>query len=172
MPATAVNEVRTQIEPQFRADNCSDRGCTLPLTNAPEPYVLIHVDTPNFQVRSGQWRLPNDQRRCDYLFVGGNDDDSGGPWVVPVELTTGGKGATDFVEQIGGGILVADELLPKGIRCRFRPVGGCRLRTVGRGVSDELRKRSNQVNFRGDLENIRLVECGTRLVDALVNATA
>lgn len=169
MPATAVDAVRARTEPQFQATNCSDSGCTLPLLNAPEPYVLIHVDVPNFQVRGGQWRLPNDQRRCDYLFVGGNDEDSGGPWVVPVELTTGRKDPRDFVEQIDGGILVADELIPKGIRCRFRPVGGCRFRMLGRGVSDELRKRINQVNFRGDRQNIRLVECGTQLVDALVS---
>ena len=168
MPATAVDAVKARTEPQFQATNCSDSGCTLPLSNAPTPYVLIHVDVPNFQVQGGQWRLPDDQRRCDYLFVGG-DDAGVGPWVVPVELTTGRKEPRDFVEQIDGGILVADELLPKGIRCRFRPVGGCRFRLLGRGVSDELRKRINQVNFRGDRQNIRLVECGTRLVDALVS---
>ena len=171
MPATAVDAVRARTEPQFQADSCSDRGCTLPLSNAPTPYVLIHVDVSNFQLRGGQWRLPDDQRRCDYLFVGGDDTD-GGPWVVPVELTTGRKEPRDFVEQIDGGVLVADELLPKGIRCRFRPIGGCRFRLVGRDVADELRKRSNQVNFRGDRQNIRLVECGTRLADALVSNPA
>ena len=168
MPATAVDAVRAQTERQFQADSCSDRGCTLPLSNAPTPYVLIHVDVPNFQVRRGQWRLPDDQRRCDFLFVGG-DDAGGGPWVVPVELTTGRKEVNDFVAQIGGGILVADELLPEDIHYRFRPIGGCRPRLVGRGVADELRKPANRVNFRGDRQNIRLVECGTRLADSLTD---
>ena len=166
MPAIAVYAVRAQTDPQCQAINCGDSGCSLSLSGVPTPNVLIHIDSPTFRARNGQWRLPDDQRRCDYLFIGGDDDD-GGPWVVPVELTTGRKEPGDFVEQIGGGILVADELLPKDIRCRFRPVGGCRFRVLGRGVSDELRKRSNQVNFRRDRQNIRLVECGTQLANAL-----
>ena len=167
MPATAVNTVSEQIETQFLATNCSDSGCTLYVSNAPDPYVLIHVDDPNFQLRNGQWRLPNNQRRCDYLFVGGNDEV--GHWVVPVELTTGRKEVRDFVEQIDGGILVANELLPDGIRYRFNPVGGCHLRALRGGVGIELRKQNNYVNFRGQRRGIELVECGTRLADALGN---
>ena len=167
MPATAVAAVRMRTDSQCHATSCRDSGCSLDLTGAPVPYVLIHIDDPAFRVLDGQWHLPDDQRRCDYLFVGG-DDAGRGPWVVPVELTTGRKEVNDFLAQIGGGIAVADELLPKGVPCRFNPVGGCRLRVLGREVADELRKRSNRVNFRGQLRNIDLVECGTRLADALV----
>ena len=167
MPATAVAAVMTRTDPLCHATSCRDRGCSLDLAGVPAPYALIHIDDPTFRVRDGQWRLPDDQRRCDYLFVGGDDADRG-PWVVPVELTTGRKELSDFLAQISGGISVADELLPQGIRCRFYPVGGCRRRVLGREVSDELRKRSSRVNFRGQLRNIDLVECGTRLADALV----
>ena len=167
MPATAVAAVKTRTDPQCHATSCRDSGCSLELAGVPAPYALIHIDAPSFRVRDGQWRLPDDQRRCDYLFVGG-EDTNGGPWVVPVELTTGRKEVNDFLAQIGGGIIVADELLPKGIPCRFYPVGGRRHRVLGREVADELRKRSNRVNFRGQLRNIELVECGTRLADALV----
>ncbi len=168
MPATAVEAVRAQTDPGCQTTSCSDSGCSLSLAGIPTPNVLIQIDAPTFGVRNGQWRLPDDQRRCDYLYVGG-DDAGGGPWVVPVELTTGRKEVSDFVAQIGGGILVADELLPEGIHYRFSPVGGCRPRLVGRGVSDELRKPGNRVNFRGDRQNIRLVECGTRLTDNLTD---
>lgn len=169
MPATAVAAVKTRTDPRCHATSCRDGGCSLDLTGVPAPYALIHVDSEEFRVLNSQWRLPNDQRRCDYLFVGG--DDAGiGPWVVPVELTTGHKETNVFLAQINGGILVADELLPRDrdIRYRFYPVGGCNLRKLGREVVDELRKRGNRVNFRGQLRNIDLVECGTRLADALV----
>ena len=91
---------------------------------------------------------------------------------MPVELTTGRKEVRDFVEQIDGGIIVANELLPAGIRYRFNPVGGCHLRALRGGVGIELRKRSNYVNFRGQRRGIELAECRTRLVDALVNSPA
>ncbi len=166
MPATAVDAVRAHTDPRCQATRCSDSNCSLSLEGVPTPYVLVHIDSSAFRVRAGRWRLPDDQRRCDFLLVAGDDADRG-PWVVPVELTTGRKEVSDFVAQIGGGILVADELLPEDIQYRFRPVGGCRPRLVGRGVADELRKPGNRVNFRGDRQNIRLVECGTRLTDAL-----
>ena len=166
MPSTAVDEVKAQTEPECHATSCSDSGCSLSMSGAPEPHALIHVDSSSFRVRHGQWRLPNDQRRCDYLFVGGNDEDR--PWVVPVELTTGRKEVSDFMAQIGGGIMVANELLPTGIRYRFNPVGGCRFRSVGRGIAEELRRPANRANFRGQLRPIELVECGVRLADALV----
>ena len=166
MPATAVAAVMTRTDPMCHATSCRDRGCSLDLTGTPAPYALIHVDSDAFRVLHSQWRLPNDQQRCDYLVVAGDDADRG-PWVVPVELTTGHKQTGDFLAQISGGISVADELLPKDIRYRFFPVGGCRRRVLGREVADELRKRSNRVNFRGQLRNIGLVECGTRLADAL-----
>ncbi len=167
MPATAVAAVKTRTDPLCHATSCRDRGCSLDLTGAPAPYALIHIDSETFRVLHSQWRLPNDQPRCDYLFVGGNDI-GGGPWVVPVELTTGRKETGDFLAQIRGGISVADELLPRDNRYRLYPVGGCHLRKLGREVADELRKRGNRVNFRGQLRNIDLVECGARLADVLV----
>ena len=167
MPATAVATVKMRTDPLCHATSCRDRGCSLELTEAPAPYALIQIDSEAFRVLDNQWRFPNDQQRCDYLFVGG-DDTGRGPWVVPVELTTGRKETGDFLAQVNGGVLAANELLPKGIRCRFYPVGGCRRRVLGREVADELRRRSNRVNFRGQLRNIDLVECGTRLADALV----
>ena len=91
---------------------------------------------------------------------------------MPVELTTGRKSVEDFVEQIDGGIIVANELLPHGIRYRFNPVGGCHFSALRGGVSAELRKQDNYVNFRGQKRGIELVECRTRLVDALVNSPA
>ena len=159
MPETAVEAVRAQTNPLCHTTNCRDSGCALAMAGVPEPYVLIsleHSDAP----------VPAGQQHCDYLFVGG-DDENGGPWVVPVELTTGKKQASEFLAQIRGGTTVADRLLPPGIPNRFNPVAAYR-RALHRDDIADLRKPANRVNFRGQRRQIKLVECGTRLADALV----
>ena len=158
MPATAVEAVRTQTNPLCHANNCRDGGCALAMAGAPEPYVLISLEHSAAPVPAGQ-------QHCDYLFVGG-DDENGGPWVVPVELTTGRKRASEFLAQIRGGTLVADSLLPTRRPGRFNPVAAYR-RALHRDDIADLRKPANHVNFRGQRRQIQLVECGTRLADAL-----
>ena len=159
MPATAVEAVRTQTNPLCHAVNCRDSGCALTLDRAPEPYLLISLEHPDAPVPAGQ-------QHCDYLFVGG-DDENGGPWVAPVELTTGRKRASEFLAQIRGGALVADTLLPRGKPSRFNPVAAYH-RAPHRDDIADLRKPANRVNFRGQRRQIQLVVCGTRLADALV----
>lgn len=159
MPATAVEAVREQTNRLCHATNCRDSGCSLDLTGAPAPYALISLEHPTAPVLAGQ-------QHCDYLFVGG-DDENGGPWVVPVELTTGRKRASEFLAQLNGGATVADRLLPAGIPHRFNPVAAYR-RALHRDDISDLRKPANRVNFRGQRRQVQLVECSTRLADALV----
>ena len=159
MPATAVKAVRTQTNPLCHTVNCQDSGCALVMAGAPEPYVLIsleHSDAP----------VPAGQQHCDYLFVGG-DDEGGGPWVAPVELTTGRKRASEFLAQLRGGAAVAGRLLPPGTPSRFNPVAAYH-RALHRDDIANLRKPANRVEFRGQRRQIQLVRCGTRLADALV----
>ncbi len=125
MPAAIVAAVVAATNPSCHATRCRNRGCSLSLSGAPQPSLLIDMEQDAAPVTSGQ-------PHCDYLFVGGNDE-SGGPWVAPIELTTGRKRASEFLAQLCAGAAVADKLLPPAIRFRFRPVavltplraGGC-----------------------------------------------
>lgn len=159
MPTTAVEAVRARTNPQCQATNCWDSGCSLATEVVPEPHVLIALEHPTAPVPVGQ-------QRCDYLFVGGDEQD-GGPWVVPVELTTGRKRASELLAQIRGGAIIADWLLPQGIRGRFKPLAAHH-RGLHRDDLANLRKAANRIAFRGRHRQIQLVRCGMRLADALV----
>lgn len=161
MPATVIDDFKAATTDLTHSTSCSDSGCTLALTGAPRPYVLLQVDDP---------RNPppevSGQSRCDYLFVGG--DDGGGPWVVPIELTTGrSKSGCHILAQLNGGLAVADARLRTGIKFRFRPILAHGRAGIKRVVSDYLRNRSHYIAFRGELRAVQQVSCGSDLGDAL-----
>ncbi len=159
MPATAVEAVTAQTNSQSHANTCSDSGCSLPLSGVPTPNVLISMEHPASPVPTGQ-------PRCDYLFVGG-DDSEGGPWVAPIELTTGKKRASELLAQIRSVTSIAEELLPRGIKYRFNPVAA-HDRSLHRDDIADLRKPANRVRFRGRPQNVQIVRCGSRLASALI----
>ena len=158
-PRDPVEAVRTGTDPRCHSASCRDSGCGLSLSDAPNPHVLVRLE------HEGADRLVGGRQHCDYRFVGGNDPNHG-TWVVPVELTTGRKRASEFLAQLRGGVAIADELLPTGSRIRFQPVaahdGG-----LHRDEITNLRKSSSRISFRGDARPIELIRCGSRLVDAL-----
>lgn len=162
MTTTIVGDFKTSTSDLDHAEKCLDNRCSLSLNEAPEPYVLIRVDS--------QGNPPpevSDRKRGDYLFVGGNDEGKG-PWVVPVELTTGrSKSGSDILEQLNGGLAVANARLRQGIRFQFRPVVAHGPGGFGRIATDYLRNRSNMVDFRGKRERVAIVPCGSTLVSAL-----
>ena len=158
MPAIAVDAVIAQTNPQSHTNTCSDSGCSLSLSGVPTPNVLISMEHPASPV-------PRGQPHCDYLFVGGDDGNSG-PWVAPIELTTGRKRASELLAQIRGVTSIADRLLPQGISYRFNPIAAYR-RALKPDEIANLRRRNNSINFRGQRQIILLVPCGTRLIDAL-----
>ena len=155
MTATTVDAIRDKTDPKCRADKCEDSGCSLSMAGAPSPNALISLEHPAAPVAVGR-------PRCDFLFVGGNDEDT--PLVAPIELTTGKKSAYVLLRQIKGGVSAADKLLPPGIEFRFRPIAA-REREPPRG--EVVKLRENPVDFRGKTERIRLVRCGSNLKDAL-----
>ena len=131
------------------------------MNEVPEPYVLLPVDSvvsPPPEV--------SDRKRGDYLFVGGNEEGKG-PWAVPMELTMGrSKSGSDILEQLNGGLAVADARLRQG-KFQFCPVVAHGRGGLGRIATDYLRNRSNRVNFRGQRERVAIVPCGSTLVSAL-----
>ena len=159
MPSTAVDAVIASTDPQSHANTCSDSGCSLSLSGVPTPNLLISMEHSSSPAPAGQ-------PHCDYLFVGGVDDVDGGPWVAPIELTTGKKRASELLAQIRSVAEIANGLLPQGIANRFNPVAAHR-GGLHRDDIANLRKPANRINFRGRLRNIQLVRCGTQLVDAL-----
>lgn len=162
MPAaTAVEAVITHTNPQSHANTCSDSGCSLSLSGVPTPNVLISMEHPASPVPFGQ-------PHCDYLFVGGDDYASGGPWVAPIELTTGKKKAGELLAQIRGVTQVANSLLPREVTYRFIPIGAHRGGLHRDDIAD-LRKPANRISFRGRLRNVQLVRCGDRLATALTD---
>lgn len=161
MPTTVIDDFKAATADLTHSASCSDSGCTLSLSSAPQPYVLIQVDdthNPPPEV-SGQ-------SRCDFLFVGGDDGDDG-PWIVPIELTTGrSKSGAQIAAQLNGGLAVADSRLRTGIKFRLFPVLA-HSRGIDRPVADYLRKRSNRIAFRGALREVQLISCGSDLGSAL-----
>ena len=155
MSTTAVDAILDETDPQCHADKCEDSGCSLSMSGAPSPGALISLEHPDAPVPFGQ-------SHCDFLFVGGHDEDR--PLVAPIELITGNKRAGVFLRQIEGGASVADSLLPSEVAFRFRPVAAYK-RELGRGRINKL--RACRVAFRGQDRLIRLVRCGSNLAQAL-----
>ena len=161
MPTTIVDDFKGATRNLEHAERCRDSGCSLSLAQMPEPYVLLKVDSdhPPPEVGSG--------KRCDFLLVGGSDEGKG-PWIVPVELTTGrAKSGRDILEQLLGGLKVADARLPRGIKFQLCPIVAHGRGGLGRPTSDYLKKSSNKVSFRNCRERVEVVSCDSTLADAL-----
>ena len=158
MSAKAIDAVRSNTNPQCHATTCRDGRCSLTMSNAPEPSLLISLEHP---------AAPIDPNRphCDYLFVGGTNR-SGGPWVAPIELTASAARVSKFLPQLRAGAQIADRLLPASVSVRFRPIAayGGELRRIER---DNFLKPANHVRFRGKTTPVKLVRCGSPLTKAL-----
>ena len=127
------------------------------MIEAPEPYALISLENEFSPADKSQ-------SHCDYLFVGGPDEQNGGPWVAPVEL--GSKKASVLVAQLRGGATIAAALIPSSALVKFKPIfahnGG-----LHRQEFDTLRKDGSKVRFRNENVLVATVRSGARLVDAL-----
>lgn len=122
------------------------------MTDVPDDHVLIDVD------KAG---LSGDQRKCDYIFVGCNED----TWVVAMELKRGNPRASTVVRQLRAGAEYVDSIIPKDAGIRFLPVV-----VTGRIKQEELsklRREENMVCFRGDSLNVVHRYCGDQMVSVL-----
>ena len=165
MPASIVEYVKAKTNSLCQTDYCHDSGCCLLLDGIPGPYVLIsleHDDAPRHRNHSPHHNHPH----CDFLLVAGADENSG-PWVAPIELTTGNKDYELLLRQLQAGAEIADELLPPGISFNFRPIFAHdgRLNPI---VTVVLRQQSSSIQLRGESQLIELTRCREALADALV----
>ena len=165
VPAAIVEAVRAKTKASSQTNCCCDSGCCMSLEGIPEPYVLInleHDDAPRHRDHSPSHNHPH----CDFLLIAGDDDD-GGPWVAPIELTTGNKDGHLLLRQLRAGADIADDLLPVDVSFRFRPILAHDGRLNRYVITEVLYRQSSNVQLRGESEPIELTHCRETLADSL-----
>ena len=166
MPATIVETVTAKTKSRCQTDYCCDSGCCMLLQGIPKPYVLINLEhdaAPRHRNHSTRQNHPH----CDFLLVAG-DDENGGPWVAPIELTTGNKDGDLLLRQLQAGADIADDLLPPDVSFRFRPILAHDGRLHDYVITEVLRRQSSNIQLRDECESIELTRCRETLADALV----
>ena len=149
-----VQHVRASVPPNCIANRCKKQGCTVRLTGAPRPFVLIDMDC-------NELKVSQTSRRCDFMFI--SDD---GSWVVPLELKGGNLDANDAMEQLQAGARFAERVVPRGSSVQFLPVAA-RDGRVHRAERDKLRSKKSRIRFRGQFVPIQLLRCGQPITQAL-----
>ena len=105
--------------------------------------------------------IPNNWKRCDYLFVG---EESNETWVAPIELKSGRLSGNAVLEQLEGGVRMADIWLPKGVSFQLVPA-----LAHGKKIhrNDLKVLRSRKIQLRGQKKGTMLIKCGEQLTKAL-----
>ena len=153
--SSPVKEVARKVPNDCQVTRCNKDGCKLGLDGAPEARVVIDLDC-------GDLSIPQHQKRCDYVFVGEDEDTT---QVSPIELKSGRFSASGALEQLKGGIAVADNWLPQVIiALQFVPV-----LAHGKSIHKEDRRRllSRTLKLRGKKSKAMLLRCGDQLTKAL-----
>ena len=128
----------------------------MPLTNAPSPRLIIDFDKPESP-------LSQSDTRCDFLFIAEESNNPG--WVAPLELKSGKVDASETIKQLQAGASAAEMIVPQNEAVRFRPIAAHR--GIHRAELIKLRNKASRIRFRGSMEYVRLMSCGSPLVQAL-----
>ncbi len=146
-----------QVSGGCQAARCDKEGCRVGLAEAPRVRVIVDMDC-------GTLPIPDDQKRCDYLFVG---EERNVTWVAPIELKSGRLSADTVLEQLKGGALAADAWLPEGVSFELAPVlaHGKKIRRNNLRVL-----RSRKIQLRGQRKGTVLIKCGDKLIEAFDQA--
>lgn len=151
--STLMEQMQDNIPNKSIVRNCAESGCTVPLTGAPSPFLLIDVNECfiNFP----------DKARCDFLFIGQGNVFH---WVIPLELKKGAPRATEIAEQLQAGAEFAQNKIPEEHATKFIPVGAYGGRLHKFHIN---RLKNTYISFRGKKYEIKLIRCGTPLKNAL-----
>ena len=106
-----VQVVFDTVSRRCHTSDCGRDGCDVQMDGVPDPHVVVDLDCEPLGLL--------DQKRCDLLFVGEDDDEA---WVAPIELKSGRFTGYQVVKQLQGGADAADGWLPDGSAFRFVPV--------------------------------------------------
>ena len=155
--SSLVAEAIDGIPKSCRVRTCSREGCKIPMTGLSGPHCLIDMDCE-------QLSIPGNQARCDYIFVGTHE---GSEWIAAVELKRGNVKVGEVRKQLQAGAEFAESRLPvKHDQPGFRPIaayGG----KLHKSQSAELKRELNMVKFGQVRYQIKLIRCGSPLVNAL-----
>ena len=154
----AEQKVREGTDERCHTEICCDRGCSLSMENAPETFVLLGLERDGTPVHP-------DEPRCDFLFVGGGRDNSF-EWVAPIELTKSPPRTSKFLPQLRTGASVAERLIPRDAKVRFRPIA-VHGRELHRAERVKFLDPCNHIEFHRRKFPITLAECCSHLADVL-----
>ena len=154
-----VKEVVGKVPAHCRVSRCEGNGCEVRLEGMPSrpDRLTIDLDCQALGI--------SNKKRCDYLFIGQADATT---YVALIELKSGKvDSATDVAKQLQGGADLAAELLPSNASFQFRPV-----LAHGKSIRKHMftRLRNAKVKLRGTTTPIRIVRCGSKLIDVFENA--
>ena len=151
-----VVAVSERVHLDCHATRCSKDRCSVSLRGTASTRVVVDLDCQKLEFAPRQ-------KRCDYLVVGEDEDEA---WVVAMELKSGRFKAGDAARQLQGGADIIDSWLPWNSSFRFVPVLA-HGRTVPREEQKALRRPSNRIGLRGQVKQIELIRCETRLATVL-----
>ena len=120
--------------------------------------VIIDLDCKDL-------KLPSNQTKCDYIFLGAKERDADKDWVVPMELKKGDADISEVAKQLQGGANVADRIVPHDASTQFIPVVASS--KFSKQERQQLRNKSNNVRFRGRSVIVQRIKCGTSLAQVL-----
>ena len=123
------------------------------------PYVLLNLEHKASPIDKRS-------RHCDFLFVGGGVENSL-EWVAPIELTISAPTVKKFSPQLQAGASLAEQLIPRSVKVRFRPIAVHGKDTLRKAERKRFLNAANHVEFRGKKTPFKRVRCGSTLADAL-----
>ena len=150
-----VEAVSSGTPDPCRVHACNKDGCSISVKAAANRKAIVDLDCEAL-------RIPQRQKRCDYLFFGEKGARS---WVVPIELKSGSFHASDVIDQLQGGADQADAWLPREARFHLVPLLAHGAKVVRR--KERTAFRSRKVGLRGRTKQVVLARCGDSLKGVL-----
>ena len=149
-----VAHIAGKICSRCHAKLCKKEGCGVGLQGAPKVRVIVDLDCDALEIS-------DERKRCDYLFFSEERDTA---CVVPIEMKSGRFSVSAVLDQIEGGIGIAESWLPPGNSFRFVPVV-----VHGRTIHPHDLKKllSRKVQLRKQKKGVTLIKCGDPLTKAL-----
>ena len=131
-------------------------GCKVSMKNVPNQRLIVDFDKPASP-------LDQESTRCDYLLIA--EIQQNFHWVAPIELKQGQLKRDQVVRHLQAGASAAEKLVSKYDQVRFRPVAASG--SVRKHERIKLRNEGSKIRFHGNAELVRLMTCGSELVNAL-----
>lgn len=153
-----VQSVQEEVPEKCQAKRCNKKGCTVSMAGIKGQRIIIDLDCKDL-------KLPPNQTKCDYIFLGAKERDADKDWVVPMELKKGELDISKVAKQLQGGADVADQIIPHKANTNFIPVVASG--HFSKHERDQLRNRSNNVRFRGRSVIVQRIRGGTSLAQVL-----